>query len=92
MAYRTDILNLLYKILFRTYTDSRMYYIAAEKCNRLIYKNFFRKLSHQKRCFCKRIKYEIQVQEKEIQLLGGDIKTFEENGGNSLLILMYYPL
>lgn len=58
--------------------DGRVYNIAGEKCKRLLFKNFFRKLSHQKGCFCKRIRYEIQVLEKEISLLGGEVKTLEE--------------
>lgn len=78
MGYRNDILELLYKILSKTYMEERLYNIAGERCKRLLFKNFFKKLSHQKRCFFKRIKYEIQVLENEIRILGEDIKPFEE--------------
>lgn len=74
MRHRTEIVGLLYKILAKTYFDSRIYRLSAENCKRLLFKNFFRKLSHQKLSFFKRNKYEIQVLEKEISSMGGQLK------------------
>lgn len=75
MGYREDILQHLYKILTKNYGEGKLYQSSAENCKRLLFKNFFRKLSHQKRSFCRRIKYEIQVLENEIRLLGGEPST-----------------
>lgn len=72
MGSREDILKQLYKILSKNYSEGKLYQNSAENCKRLLFKNFFRKLSHQKRSFCRRIKYEIQVLENEIELLGGE--------------------
>lgn len=71
MRYPKDIVGQLYMILTKTSEDDKIYLHASERCKRLLYKNFFRKLSHQKRSFCKRIKYEISFLENEIVKMGG---------------------
>lgn len=78
MLYRKEILDMLYKILSRNYFDGRLYINASERCQRLLFKNFFRKLSHQKRCFCKRIKYEIQILERELLFNGEEFTPLED--------------
>lgn len=75
MRHREEILDHLYEILSRNYFDGKIYSHAAESCKRLSFKNFFRKLSHQKKTFCKRIKYEIQVLQHEIVLMGGELSS-----------------
>jgi len=69
MGNREEILTQLYKILEKNSNDARIYYRLADNCKRSFLKNFFKKLSHQKRIFCRRIKYEIQELEKELELL-----------------------
>ncbi len=69
MGYREDILIKLYRILEKNSTDTRIYYRLSDKCRRSILKCFFKKLSTQKRIFCRRIKYEIRELEKEIATL-----------------------
>lgn len=66
MRYRKEILNQLYKILENNTTDARIYYRLADKCKRSSLKYFFKKLSLQKRLFCRRIRYEIRELEKEM--------------------------
>lgn len=78
MGHREDTIGLLYKVLAKNFLDGRVYISAAESSKRLLFKNFFRKLAHQKRTFCKRIKYEIEVLENEILLMGGEIKTYPD--------------
>lgn len=78
MGYREDTIGLLYKVLAKNFLDGRVYISAAESSKRLLFKNFFRKLAHQKRTFCKRIKYEIEVLENEILLMGGEIQTYPD--------------
>ncbi len=73
MRYRKDIIEYLYMILAKNIHDGKIYQNASERCKKLLFKNFFRKLSHQKRSFCKRIKYEISVLEDEVRLMGGEI-------------------
>lgn len=70
MDYRENIRKHLLQILDKNFEDGSTYSIAAENSKRLLFKNFFRKLSHQKRSFCKRIKYEIEVVENEIIMVG----------------------
>ncbi len=69
MGYREEILNQLYRILDNNTTDARIYYRLADKCRRSTLKLFFKKLSLQKRIFCRRIKYEIRELEREIELI-----------------------
>lgn len=69
MGEREEILSQLYRILDKNTNDVRVYYRLAEKCKRTFLKNFFKKLSHQKRIFCRRIRYEIRELEKEIALI-----------------------
>lgn len=73
MRYRKDIIEHLYMILAKTIQDGKTYQNASERCKRLLFKNFFKKLSHQKRSFCKRIKYEISVLEDEVLAMGGEL-------------------
>lgn len=77
MRYRKDIIEHLYMILAKNIHDGKIYQNASERCKRLLYKNFFRKLSHQKRSFCKRIKYEISVLEEEVLAMGGELNNRE---------------
>lgn len=77
MRYRKDIIEHLYMILAKNIHDGKIYQNASERCKRLLFKNFFRKLSHQKRSFCKRIKYEISVLEDEVLSMGGELKERE---------------
>ncbi len=72
MGYREKIIELLYKILIKTYLDGRVYKNAAENSRKLHHKNFFRKLALQKKSFCKRIKGEIEKLQQEISLMGGE--------------------
>lgn len=74
MGYRRKTIQLLYAILEKNYQDGRIYSTASERCRRLFYKNFFRKLALKKRAFCKRIKYEIEVLENEVISMGEEIK------------------
>lgn len=69
MGKREEILEQLHKILEKNSNDARIYYRLAENCNRSFLTNFFKKLSYQKRIFCKRIRYEIKELEKEIKIL-----------------------
>ncbi len=69
MAYRKEILIHLYRILEKNATDARVYFRLADKCNRSTLKCFFKKLSLQKRYFCRRIRYEIGELEKEIEII-----------------------
>lgn len=78
MGYREDTIGLLYKVLAKNFLDGRVYISASESSKRLLFKNFFRKLAHQKRTFCKRIKYEIEVLENEILAMGGKIKVYPD--------------
>lgn len=74
MGYRKKTLQLLYVILEKNFQDGRIYSKASERCKRLFYKNFFRKLALEKRSFCKRIKYEIEVLENEVLSMGEETK------------------
>lgn len=74
MRYRKDIIEHLYMILSKNINDGKIYQNASERCKRLLFKNFFKKLSHQKRSFCKRIKYEISILEDEVLAMGGELK------------------
>lgn len=71
MGYREIAVELLYNLLIANLRDGRYYSQAGESSKRLLYKNFFKKLAHQKRSFCRRIKYEIEVLQKEIEAMGG---------------------
>lgn len=75
MGYRNKTIQLLYTILEKNHQDGKLYYTASQRCKRLYYKSFFRKLAVEKRSFCKRIKYEIEVLENEIISMGGEIST-----------------
>lgn len=79
MGYRENIIDHLSKLMAKNYLDGRLYINAAESYKRLFTKNLFRKLAHQKRTFYKKIKYEIQVLEYEILLLGGKKRKIDEN-------------
>src|SRR5690606_29796621 len=75
MKDREEILSQLYKILDKNTNDIRIYYRLADKCKRSFIKNFFRKLSHQKRIFCRRIRFEIKELEMELALISDNGKT-----------------
>ena len=70
-----EIISLLYKILDNNTEDIRIYYRLADKAKRSFLKNFFRKLSYQKRVFCRRIRFEIKELENELALIGVKDKT-----------------
>ncbi|HSP40511.1 MAG TPA: hypothetical protein VLN46_03695 [Gillisia sp.] len=70
MGYREEILIQLYRILENNISDARIYYRLADKCKRSSIKNFFKKLSLQKRIFCRRIKYEIGELERQMEQIG----------------------
>lgn len=70
MGYREEILTHLYRILENNSTDARIYYRLADKCKRGSLRNFFKKLSLQKRLFCRRIKYEISELERQMEQRG----------------------
>src|SRR5690606_1605382 len=72
---REEIISLLYKILDNNTEDIRIYYRLADKAKRSFLKNFFRKLSYQKRVFCRRIRFEIKELENELALIGVKDKT-----------------
>lgn len=74
MGYRENTIELLYKVLAKNFLDGRVYSSAAESSKKLLFKNFFRKLAQQKQAFCKRIKYEIDILQEEIKLMGGEVK------------------
>lgn len=69
MGYREEILKQLYKVLEYNSVDARMYFRFADKCKPTSLKYFFKKLSLQKRLFCRRISYEIRELEREIELI-----------------------
>lgn len=83
MRSRKEIIENLYMILAKSIYDGRIYQNASERCKRLLFKNFFRKLSHQKRSFCKRIKYEISVLEDEVLSMGGELKNRENTANDT---------
>lgn len=70
MGYREVTIELLYKVLAKNFLDARVYINAAENSKKLLFKNFFRKLAHQKKAFCKRIQYEIEVMQEELSMMG----------------------
>src|SRR5690606_7094978 len=75
MKEKEEILSQLYKILDKNTNDIRIYYRLADKCKRSFLKNFFKKLSHQKRIFCRRIRFEIKELEMEWALIWDNSKT-----------------
>lgn len=75
MKNREDILSHLYYILDKNTHDIRIYYRLADKTKRSFLKNFFRRLSHQKRVFCRRIRFEIKELENEHSLIDKREKT-----------------
>lgn len=78
MGYRKKTLQLLYSIREKIFQDVRIYSTASERCKRLFYKNFFRKLALKKRSFYRRIKYEIEVLENEMISMGGEIHNYSD--------------
>lgn len=70
MGYRDKILKQLYEVLENNTSDARIYYRLADRCNRSSLKYFFKKLSLQKRLFCRRLNYEIRELEKEMEFIG----------------------
>lgn len=68
MEEKEEILIQLYKILHKIAGDKRIYYRLSEQCKQSFLRNFYMKLSHQKRSFYRRIRYEIKELEKEILL------------------------
>lgn len=92
MRYRKDIIEYLYMILAKNIHDGKTYQNASERCKRLLFKNFFRKLSHQKRSFCKRIKYEITVLEDEVLAMGGKLNERHRAYGDNPTILPVFRL
>ena len=79
MRYRKEILNQLYKVLENNTTDARIYFRLADNCKRSSLRYFFKKLSLQKRLFCRRIGYEIRELEKEIEYVNGNTVFQKEN-------------
>lgn len=77
MGYREEILIQLYRILENNNTDARIYYRLGDKCKKASLTFFFKKLSLQKRIFCRRINYEISELEKEIQQIS-EVSKFEK--------------
>ncbi len=55
--------------------DQKIYQHKAEGSKRLFFKNFFRKLSHQKKSFFKRTQQEIRQIENELELMGVEFET-----------------
>lgn len=72
MGYREKILELLYRKSDKIVVDLEVYKNAAEGSKRLLFKNFFGKLAHQKKSFLKRAKQEIEILENELKLMGVD--------------------
>lgn len=87
MGYRKKTIQLLFTILEKNHQDGKIYSSASERCKRLYYKSFFRKIALEKRTFCKRIKYEIEVLENEIISMGGEINTKTNRKESTALIL-----
>lgn len=65
MRHLEKTTGLLYSILEKNYHDYRIYYNASKHCKRLLFRNFFVKVAHQKKSFCKRIKLEIEFLENQ---------------------------
>lgn len=87
MGYRNKTIQLLYTILEKNHQDGKLYYTASQRCKRLFYKSFFRKLAVEKSSFCKRIKYEIEVLENEIISMGGEIDANFNQKEASVIVL-----
>lgn len=65
MRHLEKTISLLYSILEKNDRDFRIYSNASKHCKRLIFRNFFGKVAHQKKSFCKRIKQEIEFLENQ---------------------------
>lgn len=78
MGYRENILELLYRHLEKIFIDQKVYQHAAEGNKKLLSKNFFRKLAHQKNSFYKRTAEEISTLENELELMGIDFEKKED--------------
>ncbi|MFO8148262.1 MAG: hypothetical protein ACQEWG_05775 [Bacteroidota bacterium] len=70
MRHLEKTISLLYSILEKNYRDYRIYSNASNHCKRLIFRNFFLKVAHQKKSFCKRIKKEIEFLENQNAIMG----------------------
>ncbi|MFO7720555.1 MAG: hypothetical protein R6W85_08980 [Gillisia sp.] len=78
MRHLEKTVSLLYSILEKNYHDYRIYSNASKHCKRLIFRNFFTKVAHQKKSFCKRIKLEIEFLENQNATIGQ--KKFHSKG------------
>lgn len=87
MEKREQILKQLYKILENNKTDARIYYRLADNCKRPALKFFFKKLSLQKRIYCRRIRYEIRELEREMEILFGNSKPLEDIQKREITVL-----
>lgn len=82
MENREKILTQLYIILEKNKADARIYYRLADKCKRAFLKNFFKKISYQKRIYCRRISYEIRELETALtNKVGFDLHSQLSNPG-----------
>lgn len=77
MGYRENILELLYRHLDKIFIDNKVYQHAAECSKKILFKNFFRKLAHQKKSFHKRTSHEIYILENELEIMGTSFKRKE---------------
>lgn len=86
MGQLEKTISLLYSILEKNYLDFRIYSSASKHSKRLIFRNFFNKVAHQKWSFCKRIKQEIEILENEKgTMCQRSSKPYWENIGGSVL-------